>query len=105
MNLVNREKTVLPRLLQEKDWHSRLSQASDYPLPAVMPIVSLRGLHNAGVLSESDAKVLMQVRQHNAIWFDFLLKRALNWQGQHFAVDVFHNRRLFDITRPALSSS
>ncbi len=99
VNLVNREKTVLPRLLQEKDWHPRLSQASDYPLPAVMPIVSLRGLHNAGVLSESDAKVLMQVRQHNAIWFDLLLKRALNWQGHSFSVDAFHNRRLFDVVR------
>jgi mannonate dehydratase len=99
VNLVNRERDVLPRLLQQRDWHARLLQASDYPLPAVMPIVSLRGLHAAGVLTEADANLLMQVRQYNALWFDFLLKRALQWQGHAFAPDVFHTRHVFELTK------
>ena len=41
---------VLVTLLARRDWHPRLLNGSDYPLPGVMPLISLPQLVERGLL-------------------------------------------------------
>lgn len=96
--LSNREENVLPTLLQTTQWHDRLLQASDYPLPAVMPVLSLQSLRERSLLQTAEVPVLQMVREHNPLLFDLLLKRALNYRGARFSNAVFHTRPHFQTT-------
>ena len=95
---VNRMGRPLRALLERQEWHSRLLNGSDYPLPAVMPLVSLTRMVAAGYLREAEAAVLSAVRRHNPLLFDFVLKRCLHAGGKRFSPAVFHTRRVFDRT-------
>ena len=92
---VNRLGKPLDALLTRQDWHHRLINASDYPLPAVMPLFSLIKMIKANYISDAQARVLGQVRNYNALLFDLLLKRMLRYQGQGFQDIVFASRRVF----------
>lgn len=86
---------VLPKLLDRSDWHSRLLNGSDYPLPGVMPIFSVDRLASAGLLRPADTEVLKELREFNPLLFDFVLKRSLTWREKQFAPSVFETRRFF----------
>jgi len=92
---VNYGEAGLIALLTRADWHARLVHGSDYPLPGVMPLVSLRRLVRSGLLDEADAPVLAAVRRYNPVLFDFLLKRRLRGNGQYLSPAVFESRRAF----------
>jgi len=64
---INRDDATLRRIFSERDWHPRLLNGSDYPLPGVVPLFSLRGFVKKGYLIESEAKVLTKIREHNAL--------------------------------------
>jgi mannonate dehydratase len=85
----------LPLLLEHRDWHPRLLNGSDYPLPGVMPLFSLSRLVKLGVLEESAVPAIKELRRANALLFDFTLKRALRYRGSRFADSVFHTRDFF----------
>jgi mannonate dehydratase len=51
ITLANRAEYV-PRILAERAWHPRLLNGSDYPLPGIMPITSVKDLVSLGVLDE-----------------------------------------------------
>jgi mannonate dehydratase len=85
----NREPAVWQAVLQRRDWHARLLHGSDHPLPGLMPLFSPPALVKAGLLAEADVPVLQAVREHNALLFDFMLKRRLRWQGQGLPSAVF----------------
>jgi uncharacterized protein len=91
----NRIGTPLETLLVRADWHPRLINGSDYPLPGVMPLFSLRRCVEKGFLNEPQAAVLSEIRGYNALLFDFLLKRSVTKDGRRFAPVVFESRRLF----------
>ena len=91
---INRLGQPLLTLLKRRDWHGRLINGSDYPLPAVMPLFSLRSIVEMGLLDAGHVPVLQSVRRHNPLMFDFLLKRYLRYEGQGFADSVFHSRDL-----------
>ena len=91
----NYDAAGLIAILTRADWHARLVNGSDYPLPGVMPLISVRHLVRAGLLDEAAAPVLTEVRRYNPILFDFLLKRSLRWRGQGFSPKVFGSRRVF----------
>jgi hypothetical protein len=91
----NRIGPPLEALLARSDWHPRLVNGSDYPLPGVMPIFSLRGCVEKGLLSEEQAGVLSEIRSYNCLLFDFVLKRCVTKGGRRFAPVVFESRRLF----------
>lgn len=93
---INRQEHILKTLLTETSWHERLLNGSDYPLPAVMPLISVKKLIKEGVLDEKWSNELNQIRQHNALLFDFALKRLLQYRGNSFASSVFESRRVFD---------
>ena len=97
VTLGNRDSSVLATLLERTDWHPRLLNGSDYPLPGVLPLVALDRLAARGMLAADAIPVLRELRDHNAILFDFVLKRSLRSQraggGARFPATVFHTRR------------
>lgn len=96
---------VFPALLQNARWHDRLLNASDYPLPGIVPIYLLKELVRGGLLRTDDAEVLNEVRQYNPLLFDFVLKRLLRWQGNKFPAQCFETRDFFRAARPANSGT
>ncbi|HZR67660.1 MAG TPA: twin-arginine translocation signal domain-containing protein [Burkholderiales bacterium] len=93
---INRVGPPLARVLERSEWHPRLLNGSDYPLPGVMPLYSLDRLVELGFLEPSAAPVLSAIRAHNALLFDFVLKRSLRRQGKRFADGVFRTRAFFE---------
>lgn len=91
---VNRA-SALPRIVERTDWHSRLLNGSDYPLPGVLPLISVRRLVDLGLLEATAASALLPVRAHNPLLFDFMLKRMLRVREARLAADVFHTRDFF----------
>jgi mannonate dehydratase len=95
MTQTNRAGAALARVLEAEDWHPRLLNGSDYPLPGVMPIFSVEYLVFLKLVPESASGVLKEVRLHNPLLFDFVLKRHLRSNGRGFARGVFETRRFF----------
>lgn len=96
MTQVNRLGRPLREVLARTEWHDRLINGSDYPLPAVMPLFSLERMVTLRYLRQEEAKILSAVRRYNSLLFDFLVKRSLVFNGQRLPVRVFHSRRLFE---------
>jgi len=93
--LRNRKAAVIKTLLTRQDWHPRLLNGSDYPLPGILPIVSPAALAAAGLLPRQAVATLKRLREYNPLYFDLALKRLLAWQGQGFAAQVFETRSFF----------
>jgi uncharacterized protein len=92
----NRAAECLPPLLEREDWHDRLVFGSDYPLPGVIPLISATRLAAQGLLGEAEVPTLIEIRRHNPLLFDLVLKRRLAWRGKGFGARVFETRRLFE---------
>ena len=97
----NRAGPALARVLEEEPWHPRLLNGSDYPLPGVMPIFSTDYLVFLNLLDASAAPVLREIRAHNPLLFDFVLKRHLRSRGKGFARAVFETKRFFQVESAA----
>ena len=95
MTQLNRVGPALQTVIIRDDWHHRLLNGSDYPLPGVMPLYSTRELHKLGYLAADKVAYIEQLRQHNPLLFDFVLKRNLEWQGKRLSSSVFETRRFF----------
>jgi len=67
----------LPDLLRATEHHGRLVHGSDYPLPAVGPVVQLSRLVDARVLEAGLLRPLRELYERNVLWFDLALKRSL----------------------------
>lgn len=93
---VNRFGNALEVLLRREEWHARLLNGTDYPLPGILPLFSLQQLVRHGFIREDQAEVLSEIRNYNPILFDFVLKRSLRLGSHTFAADVFHTRGFFD---------
>ena len=95
MTQVNRAGPALVKVIENADWHPRLLNGSDYPLPGVMPIFSVDYLVSLKMVQESAAPVLREIRAHNPLLFDFVLKRSLRSNGKALAAAVFETRAFF----------
>jgi mannonate dehydratase len=95
MTQVNRAGPALARVVETEAWHARLLNGSDYPLPGVMPIFSVDYLVSLGMLEAQAAPVLREIRLHNPLLFDFVLKRSLRSGGRALAGRVFETRAFF----------
>ena len=73
----NRAGPHLASILMDAELHPRLVNGSDYPLPAIDPLVSTRYLVSEGLLSEEDRALCNRVFAHNPLLFDFVLKRRV----------------------------
>ena len=92
----NRIESALAALIRRVEWHPRLINGSDYPLPGVVPIISLRRFVGQHYLTDAQAQVLSEIRRYNPLLFDFVLKRNLVSDGQRFTPVVFESRRIFE---------
>lgn len=90
---------VLKTILERQDWHDRLLNGSDYPLPGIVPLVSPRELAARGLLAGSAVEPLNRLRDYNVLLFDFVLKRSVSHKGRGFAASVFETAPFF--ARPA----
>lgn len=86
---------ALKSVLQRSEWHSRLLNGSDYPLPGVMPLFSAGDMAAMNLLDAADVPWLKTIRAHNPLLFDFALKRLLKLDGKGFPASVFETRRFF----------
>jgi len=96
MTQLNRAGPALARVIEEEGWHARLLNGSDYPLPGVMPLFSVGYLASLGLIPVSATGVLKEIRSHNVLLFDFVLKRTLRSAGRRFAPRIFETRGFFE---------
>ena len=96
MTQVNRAGPALAKVIERSEWHPRLLNGSDYPLPGIMPIFSVDYLVSLGLVRESARPLLREIREHNPLLFDFVLKRNLRSNGKAFANSVFETRKFFE---------
>ena len=94
---INRVGPALEAVVTRDEWQPRLVNGSDYPLPGVLPLFSLKQLRRRGYITESDAEVLSAIRRHNPLLFDFVLKRALRIEGKGFSPAPFETREFFEL--------
>lgn len=87
---------VLPTLIARQDWHARLVNGSDYPLPGIMPLTNINTLITNGWLASEHQPFLLGLKQANPLLYDFALKRLLSINGQTFSANVFETRSLFE---------
>ena len=95
MTQVNRAGPALARVVENESWHARLLNGSDYPLPGVMPIFSVDYLVSLKMVEAAAADVLREIRLHNPLLFDFVLKRHLRSNGKSLSAAVFETRKFF----------
>ncbi|HRP27553.1 MAG TPA: amidohydrolase family protein [Burkholderiaceae bacterium] len=86
---------VLTTILDRPDWHDRLLNGSDYPLPGIVPLVSPRALADRGLLAAAAVEPLLRLRNYNVLLFDFVLKRSVAHDGKRFAASVFETAPFF----------
>ena len=92
----HRAQVALDRVMRSTDWHARLLNGSDYPMPGLMPIFSPDYLVSAGFLEAAAAPVLTEIRRHNPLLFDFVLKRSLRASAGRLPAALFETRGFFD---------
>ena len=92
---INRKNEVVRTLIERDDWHGRLLHGSDYPLPGIPILTRPQRLADAGLLDAKAVPVLLQVREHNPLLFDFVLKRSLRAGARGLSASVFDTRRHF----------
>jgi len=59
-----------------------------------MLLYSTRGFVEAGLLDAAAVPVLVAIRRHNPLLYDFVLKRSLRLNGKGLAKGVFETRRV-----------
>jgi mannonate dehydratase len=91
----NRAGAPLRAVLERREWHGRLLNGSDYPLPGILPLFSPAALAADGLLDRAAVQPLEDLRGHNPLLFDFVLKRHLRVNGVGFPAAVFETRRFF----------
>ena len=95
MPQVNRSSAALASVIERTDWHPRLINGSDYPLPGIMPLYSVVEMVERKLINPGVAPVLTAIRRHNPLLFDFVLKRHLQSGGKRFAASVFATKPFF----------
>ena len=89
----NRTAVALGKVLERVEWHDRLLNGSDYPLPGVPSLFDLDDMEKLGFLSADTVPVLHKIQDHNPLMFDFVLKRTVTRNGVRFAPRVFETAR------------
>ena len=87
---------ALRRVIEREDWHARLLNGSDYPLPGVFPIYSVDYMVELGYIEQGAAPLFKGLREYNPLLFDFVLKRSLRAGGKRLAAGIFETRAFFD---------
>ena len=89
----NRTAEALGKVLGRTEWHDRLLNGSDYPLPGVTALFDLDDMAQLGFLNRNAVPVLEEIQDHNPLMFDFVLKRTVSTNGARFSARVFETAR------------
>ena len=89
----NRTAAALGKVLERTEWHERLLNGSDYPLPGVVALFDLDDMAGRGFLPPDAVPVLEAIQDHNPLMFDFVLKRTVRRNGARFSPRVFETER------------
>jgi len=92
LTLLTRVEDALPRMLRRTDLHHRLVNGSDYPIPAIDPLINTWQLQAAGLIAPGDRAALSELWSENPLLFDFVLKRHLRTEDAphaRFAASIF----------------
>jgi predicted TIM-barrel fold metal-dependent hydrolase len=95
MTQLNRAGPALATVIDRGEWHHRLLNGSDYPLPAIMPLFSVNTMVERKYIRPALAPLLTEIRKHNPLLFDFVLKRNLEVSGKRLAAAIFETRAFF----------
>jgi mannonate dehydratase len=87
---------VVAKIIAHREWEGRLLNGSDYPLPGILPLFSLREFVKDGLLAEGAVGMLRELRETHSILFDFVLKRNLAYQGMKLPDSAFETRGFFE---------
>ena len=98
MTQANRVGAPLDAVISRTEWHSRLLNGSDYPLPGVMPLFSMKLLVEKNYITSKEAAIVSDIRKYNPLLFDFVLKRNLKVGKKRISTQVFETRSVFDKT-------
>ncbi len=97
---LNRCGRPLREMLASKDLHPRLVNGSDYPLPAIDPLVSTSRLKDLGYITAEERELLNEVFVANPLLFDYAVKRTIKLADQAsvhtFSPSVFETAWLFE---------
>jgi uncharacterized protein len=99
MTQMNRAGPALAKVIQRDDWHARLLNGSDYPLPGVFPLFSVNYMVELGYIEKNAVPLFRGLREHNPLLFDFVLKRSLRSGGKQLSAGIFETRPFFDAAR------
>ncbi len=91
MTLYTRVGNPLLTLLEHPEFHNRLINGSDYPLPAINILYRTGQLEQLGFINEQEKKLLNQIYKFDPLIFDFVLKRTLKHPktGRKFSDSAF----------------
>lgn len=64
-------------LLEQPDYHNRLINGSDYPLPAINILYRTSQFKKLGYITKEEMELLNEIYDYNPLVFDFVLKRNL----------------------------
>jgi uncharacterized protein len=78
-------------LLEKPEIHHRLLNGSDYPIPAINPLVHLGSARRAGMLTGQEALLLREIYDFNPLLMDIVFKRTCRHPktGRQFPVELF----------------
>jgi mannonate dehydratase len=95
----NRAEPTLRELLTRPHLHARLVNGSDYPLPAIDPLIRTGQLVDLGFLDPAERPAINELYDYNPLTFDFVLKRRLRLQQDgaelRFASTVFESADVY----------
>lgn len=91
MTQYNRAGVPLQTIIDSTQWHNRLVNGSDYPLPAINIVIRTGLLEDKGYITKEERKYLNEIYDHNPLLFDFVLKRTIRspQTGRKFSSAVF----------------
>ena len=95
LTLINHAIAIKP-ILQRTDWHHRLLNGSDYPLPGIFPLINTAQLAKMDLLKPEYLPFLQQLKAYNPLMFDFAVKRLIQVDGIGFSKQVFETRYFFE---------
>lgn len=93
---INRVGNALETLVRRDDWHHRLLNGSDYPLPGILPLFSLQQMERRRYIQADEVQTLSAIRDYNPLLFDFVLKRTIRVDGKSFGAKPFQSRKIFE---------
>jgi len=97
----NRLPRPLLEILRQPALQDRLVNGSDYPMPAINCVISLRKLERMGMIATGERKALREIYDCNPLLFDFVLKRTVRdpTTGNRLSAKLFEARSFADDRR------